>query len=185
MADPGNLHGIRAPDNTIRAPSILRKDNYRSWAMKLKAALKVMECWRIVEGTELIPTRTAPVGSSAAVIREAAAAKVLWEKKSDRASSLLVTSIHDDEMITIYGFDDDRFRCGRGSLKNMKGRVRRKRKRRRCSCWILLTSRARLPTPQSTSSTPPSSTARIKVWQMTRITSSVCFFDIPRSVTKL
>ena len=107
MADPGNLHGIRAPDNTIRAPAILKKDNYRSWSMKLKAALKVMECWRLVEGTKLIPTGIAPAGATAAVIREAAAAKVLWEKKCDRASSLLVSSVSDDEMVTIYGFDDD------------------------------------------------------------------------------
>ena len=47
MADLANIqHGIIAigSDNMIRAPAILKKDNYRSWAMKLKAALKVMDC---------------------------------------------------------------------------------------------------------------------------------------------
>ena len=108
MADPAGVqYGIRAPENTIRAPSILRKENYRSWAMKLKAALKVMECWRLVEGTEVSPPATAAAGASAAELRAALAAKALWDKKCDRASSLLVSSVSDDEIGTIYGFDDD------------------------------------------------------------------------------
>ena len=75
--------------------------------MKLKAALKVMECWRLVEGTEVSPPATAAAGASAAELRAALAAKALWDKKCDRASSLLVSSVSDDEIGTIYGFDDD------------------------------------------------------------------------------
>ena len=43
MADPNGNSGIRATG--LRPVAILKKDNYRSWAMKLKVQLKVMDCW--------------------------------------------------------------------------------------------------------------------------------------------
>ena len=100
MADPADIqHGMRAIglDNTIRAPAILKKDNYRSWAMKLKAALKVMDCWRLVEGIEVAPPSTALVGKTAAETRAVQAAKLLWDKMCDLASAVLVTSISDED----------------------------------------------------------------------------------------
>ena len=51
MADPAGISGIRATG--LRPVAILKKDNYRSWAVKLKVQLKVMECWELVTGTEL------------------------------------------------------------------------------------------------------------------------------------
>ena len=39
----------------IKPPAILKGDNYRTWAMKLKASLKVMSAWGMVEGTEVAP----------------------------------------------------------------------------------------------------------------------------------
>ena len=110
MADPANIqHGIRAigSDNMIRAPPILRKDSYRSWAMKLKAALKVMDWWKLVEGTEVAPPSAAPAGAALAETRAVLAAKLVWDKKWDRASSVLVTSISDEEIHTVYTVDDD------------------------------------------------------------------------------
>ena len=49
MADPDGISGIRATG--FHPVAILKKDNYRSWAMKLKVLLKVMECWELVTGT--------------------------------------------------------------------------------------------------------------------------------------
>ena len=42
MADPAVFSGIRAIE--LHPVAILKKDNYRSWAVKLKVQLKVMEC---------------------------------------------------------------------------------------------------------------------------------------------
>ena len=75
--------------------------------MKLKAALQVMECWRLVEGTEVSPPAIAPAGATSPETRATLAAKLLWDKKCDRASSLLVTLGSDEEIHTIYTVDDD------------------------------------------------------------------------------
>ena len=106
MADTMNS-GIRASDNAIRSPAILKKDNYRSWAMKLKAALKVMDCWRLVEGVEEEPPILAPAGATAAERTAIMAAKASWDKRWDRASAVLITSISDEEAHTVYTVDDN------------------------------------------------------------------------------
>ena len=46
MADPAGISGIRATG--LRPVAILKKDNYRSWAIKLKVELKIMDCWELV-----------------------------------------------------------------------------------------------------------------------------------------
>ena len=51
--------GIRAEG--IRYVALLRKDNYRAWSSKLKAQLKVMDCWRLIIGVVLMPPATAQV----------------------------------------------------------------------------------------------------------------------------
>ena len=66
----------------------------------------------MVEGTEVAPPSTAPDGATGAETRAVLAAKLLWDKKRDRASSVLVTSISDEEiycdrLCTIYTVDDD------------------------------------------------------------------------------
>ena len=66
MADPPGINGIRATG--LRPVAILKKDNYRSWAMKLKVQLKVMDCWARVMGTELRPPATAAPGGDAPAI---------------------------------------------------------------------------------------------------------------------
>ena len=53
MADPNGISGIRATG--LCPVAILKKDNYRSWSVKLKVQLKVMDCWALVTGTELKP----------------------------------------------------------------------------------------------------------------------------------
>ena len=61
----------------------------------------------MVEGTEVAPPSTAPDGATGAETRAVLAAKLLWDKKRDRASSVLVTSISDEEIHTVYTVDDD------------------------------------------------------------------------------
>ena len=63
MADPAGISGIRATG--LHPVAILKKDNYRSWSVKLKVQLKVMECWELVTGTKVQPPPTAPVGADA------------------------------------------------------------------------------------------------------------------------
>ena len=46
MADTSGNSGIRVEG--IRPLALLRKDNYRAWSSKIKAQLKVMDCWRYV-----------------------------------------------------------------------------------------------------------------------------------------
>ena len=62
MADPAGISGMRATG--LRLVAILKKDNHRSWAVKLKVQLKVMDCWLLVTGVELQPPATAPAGAA-------------------------------------------------------------------------------------------------------------------------
>ena len=64
MADNIGKSGIRA--DGYRPMAVLRKDNYRAWSSKSKAQLKVMDCWRLVSGTEAEPPVTAPPGAGLA-----------------------------------------------------------------------------------------------------------------------
>ena len=105
MADPGGNSGIRA--EVGRPLAILRKDNYRAWASKIKAQLKVMDCWRLVSGTDVEPPATLPAGSSNAQITAGALLRAGWLKRKDRASALLITSISDDELHTVLAVEDD------------------------------------------------------------------------------
>ena len=66
-----------------------------------------MDCWGLVEGTKATPPSTAPASATAAETRAVQAAKLLWDKKCDRASSVLVTSIGDEEIHTVYTVGDD------------------------------------------------------------------------------
>ena len=50
MADPTGISGIKAAG--LRPVAILKKDNYRAWAMKLKVQLKVMKCWGLVTAVD-------------------------------------------------------------------------------------------------------------------------------------
>ena len=59
--------------------------------MKFKAALKVMDCWRLVEGVEVAPPVTTPFGATAAERTAALVAKASWDKRWDRASAVLIT----------------------------------------------------------------------------------------------
>ena len=62
MADNLGNSGIRAEG--IRPVALLRKENCRAWSSKLKAQLKVMDCWRLVTEVELMPPAAAPAGST-------------------------------------------------------------------------------------------------------------------------
>ena len=99
MADNKGNSGIRA--DGIRPLAVLRKDNYRAWCSKLKAQLKVMDCWRLVSGLELEPLATIPAGAGAAGAAAARLVKTSWLKRRDRAAVVLITSISDEELQTI------------------------------------------------------------------------------------
>ena len=97
--------GIRAEG--YRPMSVLRKDNYRAWSSKTKSQLKVMDCWRIVSGTEVEPPATVPAGSNIAVVNAAQLVRTSWLKRADRAAALLITSISDEELHTVQAVDED------------------------------------------------------------------------------
>ena len=66
-----------------------------------------MDCWRLVTATELQPPATGAPGCTAA---ETAAAELLrrnWDRRKDRASAVLITSITDDELHTVQAVDED------------------------------------------------------------------------------
>ena len=106
MADPGIPNsGIRA-DN-MRPLAVLRKDNYRAWCSKLKAQLKVNDCWRLVSGTDIEPPATVPAGTGAGGTAAASVLRLAWLKRRDRAAALLITSISDEELPTVQPVDED------------------------------------------------------------------------------
>ena len=105
MADPARISGIRATG--LRPVANLKKENYRSWALKLKVQLKVMECWELVTGTELQPPPTAPAGADAAALATALALRKSWDKRRDGACAALITSISDEELHLVHGIDED------------------------------------------------------------------------------
>ena len=103
MADPNGNIGIRASDGGMRPVAILKKDNYKAWSSKMKSSLKVMDCWRMITGAEVIPPATAPVGSTGAERTASLALRASW----DRAAAILITSISDDEIHTVQAVDED------------------------------------------------------------------------------
>lgn len=105
MADPGGISGIRATG--LRPVAILKRDNYRSWAVKLKVQLMVMECWDLVTGTELPPPATAPAGADAAAQTAALDLRKLFDKRRIGACAVLITSISDDELHVVHGIEED------------------------------------------------------------------------------
>ena len=105
MADPAGISGIRAIG--LRPVAILKKDNCRSWAVKLKVQLKVMDCWELVIGTELQPPATAPAGADAAATTAALALRKSWDKRRDGACAAIITSISDEELHVVHGIDED------------------------------------------------------------------------------
>ena len=102
MADPA---GIRATG--LRPVAILKKENYRSWAVKLKVQLKVMDCWLLVTGVELQSPPTAAASADAAAIVAALALRKSWDRRRDGASVALITSISDEELHVVHGIDED------------------------------------------------------------------------------
>ena len=69
MADvawPGNI-GIRV-DGSKRSIAVLKKDNYKSWSLKLKHALKIMKYWKMVTRTIAIPPPIVAAGESGAKV---------------------------------------------------------------------------------------------------------------------
>ena len=89
MAHPEGNSGIRA--EMARPLAMLRKDNYRAWPSKLKAQLKVMDCWRLVSDAKAEPLATLPAGSSGAAMTAAALIRTRWMRRRDRAAAVLIT----------------------------------------------------------------------------------------------
>ena len=105
MADPAGINGIRATG--LRPVATLKNDDYRSWAVKLKVQLKVMECWELVTGTKLQPPNTAPAGADVAAIAVVLALRKSWDKRRDGACAAIITSISDEELHVVHGIDED------------------------------------------------------------------------------
>ena len=105
MTDPVGISGIRATG--LRPVAILKKDNYRSWAVKMKVQLKVMGCWLLVTGVELQPPPTASARADAAAVIAALALRKSWDRRRDGASAALITSISDEELHVVHGIDED------------------------------------------------------------------------------
>ena len=105
MADPTGISGITAAG--LRPVAILKKDNYRAWAMKLKVQLKVMKCWGLLTAVDSEPAGTGPAGCTADVTAAALATRVAWFVKKEAASAVLVTSISHDELHVIDGIEDE------------------------------------------------------------------------------
>ena len=105
MADLAGISGIRAEG--VRPVAELKKDNYRAWSTKMKAQLKVMECWQLVSGIALQPAAIGPLGS-AVVTTAVVAARRSWDRRNDQAAAVLITSITDDELHTVQAVDEDR-----------------------------------------------------------------------------
>ena len=105
MADPAGISGIRAAG--LRPVAILKKENYRSWSTKLKAQLKVMDCWLLVTGAELQPPAIAPAGADAAAITTTLNLRKSWDRRRDVASTVLITSMLAEELHTVHGIDED------------------------------------------------------------------------------
>ena len=96
MADSAGNSGIRAESS--RPVALLKDDNYKAWSTKMKAQLKVIECWSLVDGTDPMPPAAGPPGCLATVTAVAVALRKNWDKRQDKAAALLITSIHDDEL---------------------------------------------------------------------------------------
>ena len=105
MADPSGDSGIRAESS--RPMALLKGDNYRAWSTKMKAQLKVVKCWALVNGNEPLPPGTGPPGCLATVTAAALALQRKWDERQDRAAALLITSIHDDELHEVMDVEDD------------------------------------------------------------------------------
>ena len=105
MADSSGNSGIKA--EVARPLALLRKDNYRAWSSKVKAQLKVMDCWRLVIGTEPEPAATLPAGTSGAAVTANALMRTSWIRRRDRAAAALITSVSDEEVHTVQAVDDD------------------------------------------------------------------------------
>ena len=105
MTDSSGNSGIRA--EVARPLALLRKDNYRAWKSKVKAQLKVMDCWRLVIGTEAEPPTTLLARSSGAVVTDAALMRTSWIRRRDRATAALITSVSNEEVHTVQAVNDD------------------------------------------------------------------------------
>ena len=81
----------------MKPPAMLKSDDYRSWAMELKANLNVLGCWGMVEGTYVAPPPTAPAESTNTEIAAHMRERASWDSKWDRAAALLVVSVSGEE----------------------------------------------------------------------------------------
>ena len=111
MADPLANSGIRADGSLGRSVATLKSDNYTSWSSRLKAVLKISDCWRLTTGVELLPA-VAAAGSTAAQVAAADTARASWLKRKDRAAAVVIMSISDEEHGTVQAVDEDLSRSG-------------------------------------------------------------------------
>ena len=105
MADPAGNSGIRAEGT--RPVAYLKKENYRAWSTKMKAQLKVLDCWQLMIGVELQPSGRGQPGCSGAETAVALGQKRSWDKRKERAAATLIISISDEELHTVQPVDED------------------------------------------------------------------------------
>ena len=61
----------------------------------------------LVTGVEVQPPATGPAGCDVAATAAALALRRSWDKRSDGASAVLITSISDEELHTVHGIDEN------------------------------------------------------------------------------
>ena len=66
-----------------------------------------MDCWLLVTSVEVQPPATGAAGCDAAAQAVAVALRRSWDKRSDGASTVLITSILDEELHTVHGIDEN------------------------------------------------------------------------------
>ena len=70
-----------ASGGILRPPALLKGGNHKAWAMKLKGALKILDCWRMINADEVVPPSTPAAEATAAERATVVATIAAWNKK--------------------------------------------------------------------------------------------------------
>ena len=107
MADPiGNI-GIKVREGAMRPILILKNNDHKAWSSNMKSSLKVMDCWLMITGVEVIPLATAPACSTGAKRDASLVLRASWDKQWDRPAAILIDSLSDEEIHIVQAVDED------------------------------------------------------------------------------
>ena len=97
--------GIRA-DSTVRAVTLSKETNYKTWSVKTKAASFMLDCWDIANGTATMPPN-ASAGSTADQVDTVATVKSVYTKKFQKAAAININTISDDQVHSVQTMYED------------------------------------------------------------------------------